>query len=1037
MRPPGPSRQSDRAGERSRPLGAFASLIVFIALLAPQLAAASWETEHLIRVWETADGLPQNSVIAIAQTRDGYLWFGTFNGLARFDGVRFEVFDPSNSALNSRAIQSLHGDSEGRLWILTVERDLFVLNDGEMAAVSFDQGARPALFGMQPVIETPEGDLLTVATSGVALWDGRQFVDAMKRLRIPPGGRQALAVSGGRTWAASGPALGLIANGRFEPRFDLRTVDGSSVHIMIPSADGGLWIMYSSKESMFCFRLRLDSVTGSLVPEGPSIEGALWCILEDRHRTLWGGSDGHGLVVKPATGSATNLTTRHGLSHSQVRSAFEDREGNIWLGTDGGGVMRIKQRLFQTFDRAAGFVDEVVYSVAAGNGGLEVATYSSGFYHLDPATGLAKHHPLQRPTGRAVLVDRAQTLWAGTFESGLHRMRAGLWEPVNLPPTEAPSAYCLFEDRSGTVWAGGSFGVGFWDGEKMQPVRLSETNKVSAVCALAEDREGTMWAATRENGLFAIRNKVVLQFTTRDGLPSDRLLSVMASANGELWLGTEDHGLARFSGGRFFGFGVQNGLAARAICWLIEDPWERIWMGSYRGVHVAAKKDLAAFANGLSVAVRSFVYGLEDGLKALESTVGSQPGACQTPDGKIWFGTIKGLACVDPARVTPGAEPPPVQIEEVSVDREVVYSNLPRSHRGHRDRERRIILPASYRVLEIRYTGLNLGGPEQTLFRHRMSRFDREWVMADRQRVATYPKLRPGEHRFEVTAASRDGPWNPAAASIMVQVLPYWWETGGFRGGAVVAVAGLAAAGIRWNTRREVRRSMEEAARRQAIAEERARISRDMHDGLGSKLTQVSLLARTLDEATRHEANTRETACRISAISRELLQRMSEVVWAVDPKHDNLEDLAEHMVVFAQEHLSLAGIMCQIDFPLKVPHRALSPKWRHEVLMVFKEAIQNAVKHSGAKRVTVRMDIGDRIMRLAIEDDGNGLPAVEKRGHGLDNMRNRIASLHGKIVIESEPGNGTRVRASVPLAQLNQPAGVRPANGMPHVSRAV
>lgn len=1015
-RPETPSQRDCLRGSSWK--AAERAVIVVLLLFAPNFALASWESEHLIRVWQTEDGLPQNSVIAIAQTRDGYLWFGTFNGLARFDGTRFEVFDPSNCPLNSRAIQALHGDSHGRLWILTVERDMFVLIDGAMARVAFEGNARPVFSGSRPVLETPEGELLAVTSAGLARWDGRQFADATEQFGLQRGRRLTVAVSGDKVWAASGPHVGMLAGGKFKERFDLGTLGGESVLLMASADRGnGLWITYDAKNRVYSVRARVDASTGRVSTEGPPMEGELWCIMEDRERTLWAGSNGYGLVVKPDGGAATNLTTRHGLSHNQVRSAFEDREGNIWLGTDGGGVMRVKKRLFQVFDRSAGFVDEVIYSVAPRENGLEVATYSSGFYRFNPSTGLASRYLPERPTGRAVLADRAGTLWAGTYGDGLFRNHSGSWEPVALPPAaEKPSASCLFEDRSGALWVGGPFGLAIWDGGKLRPVRLGapKDRRAPTVSALAEDGEGTIWAATREDGLFAIRKANARQYTKRDGLPSERLLSLLATEDG-LWVGTEDHGLARFAAERFFEFGIRNGLSAGAVCWMIEDAQRRLWIGSYRGVHVTAMDDLDAFAAGKGTFVRSFAFGLEDGLKALESVPGSQPGVCRTVDGRIWFATIKGLASVDPARVKPGAEPPPVQIEEVSVDRKVVYANSPWTDKHRGANAGRITLPASYRVLEIRYTGLNFGAPEQVQFRHKMGGSDRDWSMADRKRIATYPKLPPGEHRFAVTAALRDGPWSVEEASIMVHVLPHWWETIWFRGGAVAALAGLAGAAMRWNTRRAVRQALEEAARRQAISDERARISRDMHDGLGSKLTQVSLLARALDEAEPKASGTREAASRISSISHELLQSMSEVVWAVDPKHDNLEDLAEHMVSFAQEHLSLAGIRCEIEVPTAVPHLSLSPKWRHQVLMVFKEAVQNAVKHSKANRVRVRMEMRGSNVHLEIEDDGKGLCEDGRRGHGLENMRERIESMSGEISIESGPGPGTRVRFSVPL----------------------
>ena len=999
----------------------LAAILTWAAV--PTLKASPGNFDYLIRTWEIEDGLPQNSVISITQTRDGYLWLGTFNGLARFDGVRLRTLDPSNSKLGSGAIQALHGDAQGRLWILTVEQELFLWQGGELAPVTFDPPAQPTVFGLAPVVETPSGELLTATSLGIARWDGKKFADATESLGIPMAGPgNVMAASGGRVWVASGSKLGFLVEGRFEARHDL---NGKGIRRMTAAANDGLWAYYAEGGFAYVDRFDFDGDTGLGGFKGEPMEGEIWCFGEDRDRTLWMGAVGYGLTTRGQEGMVRRMGTDDGMSHEQVRAVFEDREGNLWLGTDGGGVMRIKRPVFRVFGKASGLADEV-YSVTPSPGGLDVGTLSKGVFHL-PWSG----HPVTRlglrEATRPIWRDREGALWAGTHDRGLFRQRKeeDSWDRIAIPG-EREGTICLLEDRSGVIWAGGGFGLMRWNDGMMQAQSLREEPSAPspAVCALAEDREGTIWAATRGDGLFSIRDRVVRRYTARDGLPSEKLLVVLAGPDGTVWIGTQDRGLGRYSAGRFFAYGLRKGLP-RTVCQLVDDQKDSLWMGSFSGIHRVSWEELNAFAEGRTSFVRANSFGLDEGLKSLECSSGANPGACRTEDGRLWFGTIKGLAVVDPALARTEPVPPPVHVEEVRIDRELVYSNQSWIQSSAGGNAIEITVPAEHRVLNIRYTGVALKAPEQVRFKYRLQGFDANWIGASGERTAIYPRIPPGQYSFAVSAALGDGAWNETAGTIRLRVLPFWWETAWFRGFAGLSGMGLAWGAVRWHTRRKVRQAVEQAARQEAISEERTRISRDMHDGLGAKLTRVSLLARTLERpAVQEEA--RAAASQISSLTQGILRSMAEVVWAVDPKHDNLESLADYLAGFAQEHLALAGIKCRIDIPVRLPTVAISPATRHQLSMVFQEAIENVVRHSSASVVKVQMSFDNSILRLEVSDDGNGFapgarPKLGSGGRGLENMRSRVKSLGGTIEIRSAPQRGTTISLSVPVAAAAAP----------------
>jgi signal transduction histidine kinase len=327
--------------------------------------------------------------------------------------------------------------------------------------------------------------------------------------------------------------------------------------------------------------------------------------------------------------------------------------------------------------------------------------------------------------------------------------------------------------------------------------------------------------------------------------------------------------------------------------------------------------------------------------------------------------------------------------------------------------------------LEFRYTGLSFTAPEKVRFRFRLAGVDRDWVEAGTQRAAVYQYLPPGEYVFQVTACNNDGVWNPAGARVAFVVEPFVWQTWWFRmAAAAVGAAGIAA-GVAAVARARLRRKLERLERQQALERERARIAKDMHDELGASLTRITLLSQTARAELEDPQAVAEGLDRIYTTARELTRALDEIVWAVNPHHDTLDSLATYLGRFAQEFLAAARVRCRLDVPVHLPAWPLTAEVRHNLFLAFKEALHNAVKHSGASEVRVVLETDADGFVLRVEDDGCGftLPTAgwaeaessSARGNGLRNMHQRLRDIRGRCEIESMPGQGTRVRFRVPV----------------------
>jgi signal transduction histidine kinase len=423
---------------------------------------------------------------------------------------------------------------------------------------------------------------------------------------------------------------------------------------------------------------------------------------------------------------------------------------------------------------------------------------------------------------------------------------------------------------------------------------------------------------------------------------------------------------------------------------------------------------------------RFLAYGINDGMPTLECSGGLQAAGGQTADGRLWFATAKGLVAADPRDVKSNPLPPPVWIEELRVDDKKFADGYPAGP---------LEIPPGRHRIEFEYTGLSFIAPERVRFKYRLNSFETEWANAGGRRVVTYNYLPPGEYSLEVTACNNDGVWNETGATLSFSVLPYFWQTARFRFLSGLATV-LAASALVWaDTRRRMRRRLEKLEREGALERERARIAQDIHDDLGASLTRIAMLSESARGESRVPEPVAKNLSRIFATARELTRAMDEIVWAVNPRHDTLDSLANYLGRFAYDYLSAAEIRCRLDMPLQLPPLPVTAETRHNVFLAFKEALHNVVQHAAATEVRVELRLEAERLVLRVVDNGRGVrspglrPAspggkttseihgLEPRassgriagGNGLANMRRRLAEIGGGCEICSQPGHGTTV----------------------------
>ena len=1006
------SADRESLGVGARLLGVPSLARSFVNRFAPVGTTLSTEAspasmDYGIDVWQTSDGLPGNTVTALQQTRDGYLWIGTLNGLVRFDGIRFKVFGETSDLPNTRVL-SLLAARDGSLWIGTDGGGLVHFRHGTFHTLTRKDGLRSDT--ITAMAEDNTGRVWAGTPEGLSCWQDGKFVKLAAT--SGQGGRpiSAVIVSGENAlWAVAGSRL-LVSqnNGALQQP---AAVDPSSFSSVLTAEVGRSGQVWFGGPNGYVGAVSNGTVHVFREQPGQLLE-ATWTLCETRNGDLWAGTANGGLR-RLRDGRFTSLTTQEGLSDNSVRCLFEDREGNLWVGTVGGGLNRVKPRKLTTFTTRDGLSHNVVMSLAEDTDGtLWIGSNCGGL--------TARRHGVFAPFYVNYLLDneciwsllaaRDGSLWAGTWGGGLFRIRGKEVQNFSIARTDNDvPVVALSERNDGGLWVGTAEG-GLNEFRDGRITRYTNGIPQNPVTAIVQEPDGTVWIGTAGGGLNRFRGGMFTALTRRDGLPSDFIRTLHRDANGVLWIGTGG-GLARLAAGKFTAYTRSNGLPDEVISQILEDDQGNLWFGCNQGIFHVARQELEAVAAHAAVRLNPTAYGRSEGMESLECTGGFHPAGLKTRDGKLWFSTVKGLVMVDPKNITVNATPPPVVIEEVDVDG-VVQSEAARAHAPIE------IGPGLQRV-DFRYTALSLVAPERNHFKYQLEGLERGWVEAGAQRVATYPHLPAGHYRFRVTACNNDGVWNETGAAVGFVVRPAFWQTWWFVSLAVVVVLGGGGWSVRYASVWRLRRKLHLLEEKHAVEKERTRIAQDIHDELGANLTRIALLTEVGQKNRDQPEAVAANLSKISTTAREAVRAMDAIVWAVNPRNDSLDHFANYVSQFAEEFFRPTSIRCRLDVPADLPEQPLSTEARHHLFLAVKEALNNVVRHSGASEVWLRLGMANGELQITVADNGRGIvpPAANGARHdGLDNIRQRVEGLGGRFELRSRPSSGTSLLLHLPLA---------------------
>ena len=900
------------------------------------------------------NGLPQNTVQAIAQTSDGFLWLGTEVGLVRFDGNSFVVFDQnSKPALPGNDVRCLLAANDGALWIGTSD-GLAQLKDGVVTTFTTSNGLPGN--SIRALRQRREDIVVSTQNGSVEI----------KGSRVTP-----LLVD----WN-DGP----------RPLFQIQLTNKSDVSVYTTA------VFVAQKDHP-----QQTLVVGKDFP-GTRIQTAY----ADREGAIWIGTNGG--LVRYAAGKVDRFPVTDPLATVSILSIMEDHEGNIWVGTETGGLNILRDERFRTLGTREGLSSDATTTVVEDNAGtLWVGTSGIG---LDAITrngaSIRNVRTLEVKNGISsdVILSLASApngdLWVGTPD-GLNRIHNGVISSLTsadgLPDDFIRS---LLVDADGSLWIGTRRGLAHWNSSLSHIDIFTQANGLGSdlVGAMARDVRGNLWVATLA-GLSRLQGgpkPSITNFTASDGLSSNVITALLPRSDGTLLIGTNGQGWNLWDGQHFSPV-ARTGLNSTTIHAILDDQHGHLWFATANGIARCDCDSSGGCSNWME-------FGPADGLRGREMATNSHPSAWRSRDGWLWFATPKGLVAIDPAHFPVNTVPPPVALIRFAADD--VDQPL---HEADR-----LKVQAGHNHFQFDYAGLSFTAPQKVRYRYMLEGFDHDWTEAGVRRAAYYTNIPPGSYTFRVQAANNDGVWNNEGAALAFTLRPHFYQTIWF----YILLAALAAGLVVLILRLRLLRAKREF---DAVLAERNRIAREVHDTLAQGYVGVSVQLEVLSELLRYnktEAAIKQLDTARQNV-REGLAEARQSIWALRSQDTGENTLP---VKLRRSTEQANGNGTEASFSLYGAYRPMSPEKEREFLRVGQEAIHNVKKHAGAKHLVVQLEYGPAEIALVVRDDGRGFDVNDginaPPGHyGLTGMRERADAIGGTIEINSEAGLGTTVRLQV------------------------
>jgi ligand-binding sensor domain-containing protein/signal transduction histidine kinase len=960
---------------------AAATLCLWLASPADALDPRRALTEYRQTIWTGKDGLPATFIYSIAQSSDGYIWIGSTDGLARFDGIQFVHWRSKGNRVLLGAVRVVRAARDRSLWVGTASGLVGRVRGDDLTTALMDAP-------VEALLEARDGTLWAATAKRIVRFHPDTLAQIGRAIDLPADFYSGLLQDQqGFIWLSTNRGVERIepANGELRPQ---TPVEGKSW--LSQDRSGTIWITKPDGRTL----LLKENVRSTSRVSPFDIRA----VVRDNQGNTWVGTLGKGLFRLRAADSLPEKFSRaDGLSNDNVWSLFEDREHNLWVGTQD-GLNCIRDGTITTLNRHEGFASANVDALAAGpTGGVWVST-SAGINRIDSGH---RESYLKGTRAKALFADRENGLWVAT-NSGVLRIASGVSSQVHFPSgLKLKNVSAMAEDDRHRIWIfDADKGLYRWSNQGTDSFSSEPLLRGKSILTIRADNKGRVWFGLYQGGVVVFEDGVFRAYSERDGLAAGSINAVSVDGKGTVWIGAE-RGLSRLDGARFVTWNSTHGLPGERVFWVIPAHDDRLWLGYTNGIARVSRTELDRALHDPSHPVAHEFFDNGDGLKG-NLDRGWQSPAVQASDGSIWFKTSAGVAFLDPDHLTKNPLPPPVHIERMVADDAVV------------DTRNAIRLRPFTRDIQFDYTALSLVEPRQVGFRYKLQGYDSNWQEAGGRRQAFYTNLSPRAYRFQVLASNNDGVWNEAGATLDFELLPAFYQTEWFRALSLIVLM-IAAWGIYrmrvWQLTTQIRGRFEERLR------ERTRIAQELHDNLLQSILGISLQIEVTDELLPPELPAKHPLQKALSLSKSAMDEGRRALNDLRASSLSTDDIVKGFSQTADGLRTEGG--SELRILVEGHERHLNPATGNDVLQIGRQAIANAFQHARAGKIRVLLSYGKRDLRISVQDNGCGIDEdTINRGrpghHGIRGMRERAERIGATLSIRSSAGQGTEVDLSVP-----------------------
>ncbi|MCP5060980.1 MAG: hypothetical protein GY936_00755, partial [Ignavibacteriae bacterium] len=1022
-------------------------------------------------------GLSQIAVNSILQDSKGFLWFGTEDGLNRYDGYKFEIFKPDPSNINSISdnfIWTIFEDSKNNLWIGTNSGGLNKYNYETNSFEHFTQSKEKmnSISGNNiRVIFEDNQNILWIGNNNGGLDKYNENKNLFEQVDLLIGDdvnntnsiRAICEDEQENLWIAT-DGSGLLKFDKTRKKSFLyehsvenkNSLNSNSIWSLLAEGNN-IWIgtynnglnKFNLEEEKFTHYTKKENGLGL-------VNDNITNLMIDNSNHLWVSTEGGLSILNIETEVFCNyqhsISDMGSISNNFVRTVIQDNSGLIWIGTVGGGINKVNlNKKFKHYAHNPSDENSLSHNVIRSiyedtKGNLWVGTLGKGLNTYDKKQNIFQHflsnsslkYSLSENIVSSIFEDSYENLWVGTWGGGLNKIsfsnnsnrstikKIAYYKHNHEDTTSINSniVQAIFEDSKQNVWIGTEEGLDLYNSksdeffhfknEKNNKNSLSD-NRIQSKC-IVEDRFGNLWVGTwrglnrvvvrdkiNKNSLSQISFKKCLHDPSNPNSISDnRVLSIYEDESITsqdsliLWVGTIGGGLNKLTilmksdtldNIKFKNYTENDGLSNNVIYGILGDDAGDLWLSTNNGI-----------SRFTPVTEEFRKFDIKDGLQSNQFFWGAFH---KTKDGELFFGGVNGLNSFYPNSLQDNKHIPPIYITDFSIIASTQEKQNKTIQTTISSYNKIIYLPYDAYTLNFEFAALDFTTPEKNEYKYMFDGIDENWNSSLNKNYTQYSNIKEGEYEFKVIGSNNDGIWNKTGASITIIIDTPFWKTWWFTILGLLILAVL----VGYFIYSQVQNML-------AVERLRTKLAADLHDNIGSSLTEISILSEVISAKLKtSDKDINKSLNKISYKSRNLIDKMSDIVWLVNPQRDSLYDLILRLQDTYSELLADTSISFRSENLKSLEKISLSMEHRQHLFLIFKEAINNSITHSTCTEIFLNAKVHGKKLEMVLEDNGMGFEFDEtKRGNGLVNMKKRSKKIDGKLRIKSELGKGTMVK---------------------------